>query len=482
MNAMKQILTLCALICTLSLGAKVRLMELPEMVYSTQPAVINGVIKGYTTTNKEAVVVRYYDFDSQSQQTVNGAISTISPSKPADGTFTISVPLKHTDRVEVMFRDKTFVILLNPGEEIPMTVDMKLLYQAGAKKPAVTFGGTLADFNDDFVQYSGIYDSAAGIPNIDIEKTKDMTLDQFKHHLFTQYQAAAKKLNEDKRLCGAFKQYVNATYQYRVLSQLYSFPRQQQAALGKQEPTPVPDNYYSELKEWEPFNNYGIVYAFVTASQAANIARAFGQSTIGQPFTTPKGYEQLSKAYIYRASITNGIPLKDEQVADVESSCPVLKEIILKENAKLVAHIEENRRNPQYFVKDFDPTLEGEDIFKALIAPYKGKPLLVDFWATWCGPCKAAMKTILPVKEELKGKVNFIYLTGPTSPKDAWEAQIPDIHGDHYYVTAEQYSALLKQFESQGIPTYVVVDKDGNIVNKHIGYPGNDVIKEELTK
>ena len=146
----------------------------------------------------------------------------------------------------------------------------------------------------------------------------------------------------------------------------------------------------------------------------------------------------------------------------------------------LLQRIEEAKYSTAYKVVNIDEKLEGADIFKALIAPYKGKPLLVDFWATWCGPCKAAMKTILPVKEDLAGKVNFIYVTGPTSPKKTWEMTIPDIHGDHYYVTAEQYSALLKQFESNGIPTYVVVDKEGNVKNKYIGYPGNEVMEEQL--
>ena len=92
------------------------------------------------------------------------------------------------------------------------------------------------------------------------------------------------------------------------------------------------------------------------------------------------------------------------------------------------------------------------------------------------------METIKPVKEELKGKANFIYITSPSSPKRAWELTIPDIHGDHYYVTDDQYSTLLNQFESQSIPTYVTVDSNGNIVNHYIGYPGNDVIKADLSK
>jgi thiol:disulfide interchange protein len=47
-------------------------------------------------------------------------------------------------------------------------------------------------------------------------------------------------------------------------------------------------------------------------------------------------------------------------------------------------------------------------------------------------------------------------------------------------VTDTQWSALLDQFESNGIPTYVVVDKKGKVVNKYVGFPGVEVMKEAL--
>jgi thiol-disulfide isomerase/thioredoxin len=154
--------------------------------------------------------------------------------------------------------------------------------------------------------------------------------------------------------------------------------------------------------------------------------------------------------------------------------------VLLAQNEATKARIEANEKNNLFNIRTIPESLTGTDIFKAIVKDYKGKKVLVDFWATWCGPCRQAMQTILPVKEELWGKVAFVYVTGETSPKALWNKMAPDIHGDHYYVTAAQWDTLLKQFGVQGIPAYVVVGADNEVITKHIGYPGNDVIKEEL--
>lgn len=127
-------------------------------------------------------------------------------------------------------------------------------------------------------------------------------------------------------------------------------------------------------------------------------------------------------------------------------------------------------------------TLSGSNIFNQIVARYKGQPVLVDFWATWCGPCRMAMKTVQPLKKELWGKCAFVYVTSPTSPQAIWSKMVPDIHGDHFYVSEKQWATLMKQFQVQGIPAYVVVDSKGKVLQKHIGFPGEDVLREELTK
>ena len=59
---------------------------------------------------------------------------------------------------------------------------------------------------------------------------------------------------------------------------------------------------------------------------------------------------------------------------------------------------------------------------------------------------------------------------------------IKDIDGDHYYLTSEQYNFILKQYESEAIPTYAIYNTQGEQTYKTIGFPGVDSIKNEIEK
>ena len=141
---------------------------------------------------------------------------------------------------------------------------------------------------------------------------------------------------------------------------------------------------------------------------------------------------------------------------------------------------EELASNGNIFFKIYDD-VAPENILQTIIDKYKGKAVLIDLWATWCGPCRAGHKTMAPMKEQMKGQnIQFVYITSSSSPPTTWQEMIKDIDGDHYYLTEEQKNYILNHFESIGIPTYAIYDTKGHQTYKSIGFPGNDVIRKEL--
>ena len=124
-----------------------------------------------------------------------------------------------------------------------------------------------------------------------------------------------------------------------------------------------------------------------------------------------------------------------------------------------------------------------ENILQTILDKYKGKTVVIDIWTTWCGPCRAGHQAMKPMKEDMKGKnIQFVYITSSTSPLSTWQEMIKEIDGDHYYLTKEQYSYILNKYESEGIPTYAIYDRNGNQTFKTIGFPGVETIREELEK
>ncbi|MFC2048928.1 TlpA family protein disulfide reductase [Elusimicrobiota bacterium] len=99
---------------------------------------------------------------------------------------------------------------------------------------------------------------------------------------------------------------------------------------------------------------------------------------------------------------------------------------------------------------------------------FRGQPLFIDFWASWCPPCKNAAPYIEKLHEEFKGRANVIGINLDKDPDSAKK-----------FIKRKNISNIqLKgigtnvpsEYGVQGIPSFFIMNKNGEIVDKAVGF------------
>ncbi len=116
----------------------------------------------------------------------------------------------------------------------------------------------------------------------------------------------------------------------------------------------------------------------------------------------------------------------------------------------------------------------------------KSKVTYIDFWASWCGPCRGEMPSSQALREEYASKgVNFVYIS-LDEDKDAWASAnksftLPDGHS--FVLPNPTGSEIPTKFNISSIPRYVLMDTNGNVVDDDAPRPSEtERIKESLDK
>ena len=120
------------------------------------------------------------------------------------------------------------------------------------------------------------------------------------------------------------------------------------------------------------------------------------------------------------------------------------------------------------------PDITGK---KVSLADLKGKLVLIDLWATWCGPCKAEEPHWEKLNEQFKGKdIAFVGIS-VDQDKKAWDKYVPEKNLKGIQLHAGPGNDLSAAYKVTGIPRYMLIDKKGNIITTDSPRPSDPKLK-----
>lgn len=137
--------------------------------------------------------------------------------------------------------------------------------------------------------------------------------------------------------------------------------------------------------------------------------------------------------------------------------------------ADLEKRVEETVPYSPVATADISDSDDGETILKKIIAPHKGKIVLLDIWGTWCAPCRDALSKSQELYSQLKDyDMVYIYMAN-NSPESSWRNIIEqyNVKGDncfHYNLPDKQQSAVEAFLKVNSFPSYRLFDRNGTLL------------------
>ncbi|MDI6640928.1 MAG: TlpA disulfide reductase family protein [Elusimicrobiota bacterium] len=124
------------------------------------------------------------------------------------------------------------------------------------------------------------------------------------------------------------------------------------------------------------------------------------------------------------------------------------------------------------------PKLTGKTL---TLSELRGKVIILDFWATWCPPCRAEIPFFVELQNEYKEQLAIVGVCLDRDDRDNIKKFIEKI-GINYPIVMGDPKVVKDYGGIKGIPTTFIIDKNGNIRETIIGYRPKEVFENEIKK
>jgi len=176
----------------------------------------------------------------------------------------------------------------------------------------------------------------------------------------------------------------------------------------------------------------------------------------------------LSSHKTYEAFVEAVTPVKQYLVTDYQMNK-------YKEAEKALRSFEKGKPGLNFSYEN----VEGK---KVAFSDFKGKVVVIDVWATWCGPCKQQIPYLKKLEEEMHGKdVEFVSVSVDVEKdKQKWIDFVKKEQLGGVQLFAGGWNDITKYYDIKGIPRFLVFDKKGNVVTIDAPRPSTPDLKKLL--
>lgn len=422
--------------------------DLPAPRLKAGKSIINGYILGYDPQIALDVVFRHSDW-----LFYNDWGKTVKVRQ--DGSFHIETDLLLAGGAKLQINKAQLDLFLLPGKEMTVYIHLprlsmsasRLLKDEYDRKQKAWFDGAESLLNTELATWG--YPLALN----DSSKTLDLSDEEYNKQVQSELERLESDLDHDQRAGKAYKEYVSANMQINALV-LQGARTKMQGIVNS------------------PYDKYG--YDYVTYLQ-------YRERDTGETLDL---WEDIKKARNIYQNVVKEERLKSadkKMLASIEH--PEISAYVREKIKTMQAVAERAKASEKYVIAELDTLVSGADILPAIISQHRGNAVLVDFWATWCGPCRKSMPAVNVLKQRMSSKdVVYVYVTGPSSPKEVWKTAIAEINGIHYRLTQKQWEYLCNSYGITGIPGYLVISYDGKLQDRYVGFPGVDILQRDLLR
>lgn len=448
---------------------------------------------------KTEVTITLKDYQPESKKRIRfscynglfrGGPYNIKPQPKEDGAyeFSISENLYLPVNASLRIGKQNYSLILVPNGKLHLTIDGKSVHYEG-----------------DYAALNQEYSMIAMYVNLDdntyVEDIYGMSPLKYKEYVSHKYASFIKSINQ-AHVSKACKNYAKAILDMNYISTLNSVKfdlhmsnQIKKDTISQNDKMDIDStSFFKDIKKKSILSSaYQRYYPYLIDFTSSWIYPYMKKDTLLQDLAKASKYtKKLRSNNIMDPTPSKSLSEEDLQSLQKEISNEPMRQLLLARNNQVIQKLKANaeaakvlraeaKNSGKFTIVDIDKDLPAEKIIEQLIAPYKGKVILIDFWNTWCTPCRDAMKQIKPLKEEMNDVI-YLYIADDSSPIDKWNEMIPEIGGIHTRISSKQSNLLNKLYQFDAIPTYMVINKKGKKAYQITAFPGIHILKDELEK